>query len=49
MAFIGGKVLLEIPLGRMGPLPDNAALHGVRAKIRDPNLKFISVKQIDTE
>jgi hypothetical protein len=49
MAFIDCKVSPENPLERSGSLPGHAALHGELPKIRDPNLKLISVKQIDTE
>lgn len=35
----GGESILS------GPLPDQAALHGVLAKIRDLNLKLISVSR----
>ena len=32
-----------------GPLADQAALHGVLAKIRDMNLPLISVKQVEID
>ena len=32
-----------------GPLADQAALHGVLAKIRDMNLPLISVSQVETD
>jgi len=32
-----------------GPLTDQAALHGVLAKIRDMNLPLISVKQVEID
>jgi hypothetical protein len=31
-----------------GPLPDQTALHSILLRIRDMNLKLISVKRIDT-
>lgn len=38
----GGESILS------GPLPDQAALHGVLAKIRDLNLKLISIERRST-
>jgi hypothetical protein len=32
----------------LGPLPDQTALHSVLLKIRDMNLKLLSVRQVET-
>jgi hypothetical protein len=32
-----------------GPLPDQTALHSILLRIRDMNLRLISVRQIETE
>jgi len=40
---VGGETLLT------GPVADQAALHGLLAKIRDVGLCFLSVKRVETE
>ncbi len=47
--WFGGLVLLSLESGQTlltGPVRDQAALHGLLAKIRDLNLKLLSVRRL---
>lgn len=48
-AWFGGLTVTPLPNGETliaGPLPDQAALHGILAKLRDLNLPILTIVRV---